>query len=319
MPNLHLVVRTFLIGLIGLGASTVPAQDYPSKPIRIVAGAPGSGSDFVSRIIAQGISGPLGQPVVIDNRIAVMSAELVSKAAPDGYTLLVQGASLWIVGLLQKMTYDVLNDFSPVTIVNREVLVLVVHPSLPAKSVKELIALAKAKPGALNYASGSIGGPAQLGVELFKSMSGTDIVGVPYKGSSAGITAVMSGEVQLTVYDAGLVMPHVKAGKLRALAATSAEPSALTPGLPTVAGSGLPGYELVGRTGVWAPAKTPAAIISRLNQEIVRLLQQPDVKEKFLASGAEAVGSSPEQSSATVKTELAKWRKVIKDANIKVD
>ena len=317
----------FSIVLIGLGADTVSGQDpatgagqgFPSRPVRIVAGAPGSGSDFVSRIVAQGIAGPLGQPVVIDNRIAVASAELVSKAPPDGYTLLVQGASLWIVGLLQKMTYDVLTDFSPVTIINREVLVLAVHPSLPAKSVKELIALAKSKPGALNYASGSIGGPAQLGVELLKSMSGTDIVGVPYKGSAAGITAVISGEVQLTVYDAGLVMPHVKAGKLRALAATSAEPSALAPGLPTVAASGLPGYELVGRTGVWAPAKTSPAIISRLNQEIVRLLQQPDVKAKFLASGAEAVGSTPEQFSATVKVELAKWRKVIKDANIKVD
>ena len=318
MLNLRFVVW-FPMGIMSLGAAPVSGQDYPSKPIRIVAGAPGSGSDFVSRIIAQGISGPLGQPVVIDNRIALMSAELVSKAAPDGYTLLVQGASLWIVGLLQKITYDVLTDFSPITIVNREVLVLVVHPSLPAKSVKELIALAKAQPGALNYASGSTGGPAQLGVELFKSMSGTDIVGVPYKGSAAGITAVISGEVQLTVYDAGLVMPHVKTGKLRALAATSSEPSALTPGLPTVAGSGLPGYELVGRTGVWAPAKTPAAIVNRLNQEIVRLLQQADVKEKFLTSGAEAVGSSPEQFSATVKVELAKWRKVIKDANIKVD
>ena len=179
--------------------------------------------------------------------------------------------------------------------------------------------MAKARPGELNYASGATGGSTHLAAELFKSMAGVNIVHVPYKGSAPAITALISGEVQLTITDVGLVAPHVKSGKLRALAVTSAEPSALVPGLPTVAASGLPGYEAVGMTGILAPAKTPAAIINRLNQEIVRVLNMPEVKEQFFNAGVEVVGSSPEQFAATIKSEIAKLGKVIKDAGIKVD
>jgi tripartite-type tricarboxylate transporter receptor subunit TctC len=187
------------------------------------------------------------------------------------------------------------------------------------KSVKELIALAKAKPGVLNYSSSGTGGSTHLAQELFKAMAGVNIVHVPYKGTAATITALVSGEVQLTINDAGLVAPHAKSGKLRALAVTSAMPSALAPGLLTVAASGLPGYEWVGTTGMWAPVKTPGAIIDRLNQEIVRLLNGADVKQRFFNAGAEVVASSPEQFAAVIKSDIVRMGKVIKDAGIKVD
>ena len=193
------------------------------------------------------------------------------------------------------------------------------HPSLPVKSVKELIALAKARPGALNYSSASTGSSTHLAGELFKFMAGVNIVHVAYKGTAPQISALISGEVQLTIVEEGSVEPHVKSGRLRALAVTSAEPSALAPGLPTVAASGLPGYEATGMIGIWAPAKTPGAIINRLNQEILRFLNLPEVKERFLNGGEEIVGSSPEQLAATIKSDGAKWGKVIKEAGIRAD
>ena len=313
-------VETFWIGLMVLGAGVVSGQDYPNKPIRIVTGGAGGGSDFTSRQIAQGISGSLGQPVVVDNRASgVIAGEIVSKAPPDGYNLTVAGSAFWILQLLRKMPYDAVADFAPVSLISREVNILAVNPSVPATSVKELIALAKAKPGQLNYGSSTPAGPAHLAAELFKSMAGVNIVNVPYKITPMVITALIGGEVHLTIMDAGLVAPHVKTGKLRALAVTSAEPSALTPGLPTVAASGLPGYEVVGLTGIWAPAKTPAAIINRLNQEIVRVLNRADVKERFLNAGSEVVGGSPQEFTAMIKSDIARMSKVIKDAGIKVD
>ena len=248
----------FSVGLIPLGAVSVAAQDYPSKPIRIAAGNPGGGNDFAARVIAQGISGPLGQPVIVENRGQIaLSAEVVARAPPDGYTLFVAGASLWITQLLQKTSYDVMRDFSPLSTISRDVFIVAVHPSLPVKSIKDLITLAKSRAGELNYANGQTGGTQHLATELFKSLAGVNIVNVPYKGNTAGITALISGEVQVIINDAGLVIPHAKSGKVRALAVTSAEPSLLVPWLPTVAASGLPGYESVGITGMLAPAKTP--------------------------------------------------------------
>ena len=305
-------------GLLAPAAGVVSGQDYPSRLIRIVTSGAGGGSDFASRQIAQGITGPLGQPVIVENRPAPQAAEAASRAAGDGYTLLVAGGSLWITPLLQKTPWDV-RDFLPLSQVSREINIVAVHPSVPVKSIKELIVLAKARPGELNYSSAAIGSSQQLGAELFKSMAGVNIVGISYKSSSAVITALISGEVQLTINDAGLLAPHVKSGKLRALAATSAEPSPMAPGLPTVAASGLPGYELVSMTGILAPAKTPGAVITRLNQEIVRVLNRADVKERFLSIGQEIVGSTPEQFAATIKSDIAKIGKVIKDAGIKVD
>ena len=313
----RVIVSIFSVGLLELAPGTVSGQDFPNKPIRIVTAAAGGGSDTTARLIAQGISGPLGQPVIVENRPTFVAIETVAKAPPDGYTLLVTGASFWINPLLQKLSYDAVRDFAPISLISREVFILAVHPSMPVKSVKELIALAKARPGELNFGSSTPGGPGSLGAELLKSMAGVNIVNVPYKGNIAAVTALVSGEIQLMVADMPLVVPHVKSGKLRALAVTSAESSALVPGLPTVAASGLPGYGLDGATGSWAPAKTPTAIINRLNQEIVRFLNQPDVKERILNAQAEVIASSPEQFAAIMKSDIAKWSKVIKDAGIK--
>ncbi len=324
----RVVVRIFSVGLMGLGAGVDSAQDpstgsgqvFPNKPIRIVTAAAGGGSDFAARTLAQGISGPLGQPVIVENRgSGLVQYEFLAKAPPDGYGLLVTGMSFWVAPLLQKIPYDVLKDFSPVSLLVREVFVVAVHPSVPAKSISELIALAKARPGELNYSSGVTATPTHLASELFKSMAGVNIVRVAYKGTSPAITALMSGEVQMTIVDALLVMPHVKTGKLRALAITNAQPSALVPGLPTIAASGLPGFEAAGVTVLFAPGNTPAPILNRLSQEVVRALNQPDVKERFLNVGAEVVANSPEQFTALIKTDIAKWSKIIKDSGIRAD
>jgi tripartite-type tricarboxylate transporter receptor subunit TctC len=219
--------------------------------------------------------------------------------------------------MLQPMTYDIERDFSPITMVARDAFILTVHPSLPVKTVKELIALAKSKPGELNYGASTAGGPPQLGIELLKSMTGVNIVAVPYKGTAPAFSAVVGGEVHMTVADIALVLPQAKAGRVRAVAVTAAEPTILAPGLPTVASAGLPGYEVIGATGLWAPAKTPAAIVNRVNQEVVRFLNRPEVKERFLGAQQEIVANSPEQFAATIKSEVAKWGKVFTTLGIK--
>ena len=316
----HFLGLSFSAGLAAVAGSAACSENYPNKPLRIIAAAPGGGSDFVARVVANGVSGPLGQPVIVENRAnAVVAASMAAKAPSDGYTFHVAGRVLWISSLLQEVPYDPLKDFSPISLLVREVFIVAVHPSVTANSIKELIALAKAKPGALNYASAGTGGPTHIAVELFKSMAGIDIVRVAYKGNAAAVTALLTGEVQMTMLDAGLLAPHVKAGKLKALAVSSAEPSALVPGLPTVAASGLPGFEAVGVTVILAPGKTPPSIINRLNQEIRRVLLRPEIKEQFLARGAEVVASTPEQFSAFIKLDIARTGKVIKDAGIKSD
>lgn len=305
-----------LMVMLGTGIGTTLAQNYPVKPIRIVTSAAGGGNDFEARLVAQGITDSLGQPLLVDNRSAQVSAEVVMKAPADGYNLLYQSSTLWIAPLLRKMPYDPVADFSPIVSTVRSLNVLVVHPSLPVKSVKELIALAKARPGELNYASSGTGSVTQFSAELFKNMTGANIVHVPYKGTAAAFQSLLSGETQMYVTDVGLLAPHAQTGRARILAITSLEPTALAPGLPTVA-STVPGFEAVALSGIWAPAKTPAPIINRLNQEIVRLLNQPEIKERFLKVGAEVVASTPDQLGAAIKTEVAKLSKIIKDAGIK--
>ena len=305
---------------MALSAGLVSGQDYPVKPVRILGGAAGGGGDFVARQLAQGMAGPLGQPVIVENRsTAFLAAEAVAKSPSDGYAVFIGGNLIWIGPLLQRMPYDVEKDFAPISQLVREVKVLVVHPSLPVKTVKDLIALAKARPGALNYGAVGTGSGSHIGTELFKSMAGVDIVRVPFKGGATTIAALLSGEIQMVIADLGLAMPHVQSAKLRAVAVTSAEASALVPGVPTIAASGLPGFESTGVTGIWAPAKTPTAIIKRLNQEIVRALSLPDVKEKFLNAGVEVVGSLPEQFAATIRSEVSSVGKVIKDLGIRGD
>ena len=316
MLAIRVVAGALLMGLLGMGAGIVSAQDYPTKQIRIITGGAGGGSDFNARQAAIAI-GSLGQTVVVDNRPSLLVGEAGAKNAPDGYNLTVHGASLWLVTFLQKMPYDVPRDFAPISLMSREIMVTAVHPSLPVKSVKELLALAKARPGELTYATSTPGGPAMLGMELLKAMSGINMLSVPYKDTRAAITAVFAGESQLTIGDLGLVVPLARQGRLRSLAVTSLDASTLAPGMPTMAESGLPGFEVTGVTAVWAPAKTPPAILNRLSQEVVRYLNRPDVKEKFLGAEMEVVASGPDGLQTRLKSDVVKWGKVFADAGIK--
>ena len=309
------------VGLIALEAGAACAQNFPQKPIRVVInGEPGGGGDFVARLIAPVLAAALGQSMIMDNRPAgVIPGEIVAKAPHDGYTLLVSTGVHWLGPLLQKVPYDPVKDFAPVIMTNQAPNILVVHPSLAANSVKELVALAKAKPGELNYASTTTGSSSHLAGELFNAMAAVKIVRIPYKGNGPGMIALLGGQVQLMFATSGLVTSHVKAGRLRALGITSKEPSELFPGLATVAASGVPGYESGTITGVWAPAGTPAPIINRLNEEFARALKQKEVRDRFFSAGSEVVASSPEQFAATISSDLARMSKVIKDAGIRPD
>lgn len=319
MTQFRFLICVFSICLIALKMGVVSGQDYPNQPVRIMTSAPGGGSDIAARMIAQRISGPLGQPVIIENRPGTLSIDAAARAQPDGYTLLLYGSVIWVEPLLRaRPQWDPLRDFAPITTVTRSPNIAVVHPSLPVKTVKSFIALAKSRPGELNYSSALIGSTQHLAGELFKSMAGVNMVHVPYKGSVAALNAVLSGEVQLMFPTIPSAMPLIKAGRLRALGVTSAEPSALAPGVPTVAASGLPGYESASILGILAPARTPPAVINRLNHEIVQVLKAPDTKEKFFSMGLETIDSSPEQLAATIKSEVVKWSKVIKEAKIHI-
>ncbi len=301
-----------------LGADSVNGQNYPSKPIRIVASPVGGSGDFHARLIAQGISASLGQPVVVENRGGGgnILGEIAAKAAPDGYTLLNNGSSFWIGPLLQKAPYDPVKDFAPVTSTTSSPNILVIHPSIPVKSVKELIAYAKARPGELNYASGVTGSEPHLLAELFKAMAGIDIVRIAYKGTGLAVSDLLGGQVQLLFGSAASVAPHLKTGRLTPLAVTSARPSSLYPNLPTV-GATLPGYASASMQGIWAPAGTPRAIVNRLNQEIARFINSADVKEKLFNIGVEPDTSSPEEFAAVIKSETVRMAKIIKQLGIR--
>ena len=293
------------------------SQDYPNKPIRFVTAEAGGILDFSARLIAQEISPALGQPVIVENRGTKPMIEIVARAPADGHTVLFTGGALWAEPLLNGKTYDPLKELSPITLATRSPNLVAVHNSLPVTTIKELIALARSKPGVLNYSSSTAGTSSHLAGELFKSLAGVNIVRIPYKGTAAALNALIGGEVQLMFPNSG-AEPQRRAGKIKGLAVTSAEPSALFPGLPPVAAS-LPGYESVSVIGVFAPVKTPARIINRLNQEIVRALGKTDVKEKFFNTGTETVGSSPEHLATAAKAEMARLSKLVKDANIRPD
>ena len=297
------------------------AQEYPAKPLRIVTGAPGSTAEFTSRMVALGLSGPLGQPVIVDPRStggATLFGEIVARAQPDGHTLLIIGPTLWVGPLFRKAPYNPLTDFAFISIMTDAPNILVVHPSLPVNSVKDLIDLAKASPQSLNYSTSGIGASPHLAAELFKLMTGTRIAHVPYKGAGASIIGLLGGEVQLSFASAASVTAQINLGKLRAIAVSGAKPYALFPDLPTI-GATVPGYEAGSPIGFFAPARTPAAIIARLNREVVAMLSKPEVKARFLSTGVETAGSTPEQLAATVKSDTIKWSKVIKEAGIRLD
>ena len=307
-------------------ATTAHAQTaapYPTKAIRMISSGVGGTADFVGRMIALGISEPLGQQVVSDNRGGaggIIPGEMLAKAAPDGYTLLFYGSTIWVAPLMRdpdKTPYDALRDFAPITLAASSPTLLVVHPSLPVKDARELVALAKAKPGQLNYATSGTGSASHLAGELFASMAGIKIVRINYKGAAPAFNDVSAGHVQITFGSGALALPHLNAKRLKALAVTGAQRSELFPQLPTIASSGLPGYNLDATFALFAPAKTPAAIITRLNQETVRFLKTADSKQRLLNAGVELVASSPEQLTAAMKSEISAMGKIIKDAGIR--
>jgi len=302
--------------LIGAVTCAYAQTLFPTKPVRILATEAGGSSDLYSRIIAQGLTQRWGKPVIVENRASIVAIEALIRAQPNGYSLLSYASSFWLGPLMQRGTYDPLKDVTPITIALRAPNVLVVHPSMPVKSVKELIALVKARPGSFNYASGGAGSGGHLAGELFKSMAGLDIVRVSYKGAGPATSAVVTGDAQLIFATIGSVGSYVKAGRLRALAVTTAVASPLVLDLPAMSAM-LPGYEVPLIQGVFAPAKLPPALVKKIQQDIVAVLAQPDVKEKFLAMGTETVGSTPEALSQAMKADLARFGKILKEGGIK--
>jgi tripartite-type tricarboxylate transporter receptor subunit TctC len=295
---------------------------YPSRPVRfIVPSAAGGGTDIIARAIAQKLSESLGQQFVVDNRPGagqMIGIELAAKSPADGHTIVMAASTLAINSVMyKKVSYDPVRDFAPITQAASLPNVLVVHPSLPVKSVAELIAYAKQRPGQLNFASAGIGTSPQMSVELLKSMAGIDMVHIPYKGTSPGVVDLLAGQVTVMTPNVLTALPHIKAGKLRALAVTSAKRSGALPDIPTIAEAGLPGYDSTQWYGVLAPAGTPHEIVARLHAEIVRALRLPDVRERLAADGAEAVGSTPEEFAAFIQSEIEKWTAVARSAGIR--
>ena len=319
-----ILIRALLAGAFLLAAGPIAAQSYPSKPLRWVVPFPTSGAtDILARTIAQKLSEALGQPVIIDNKPGAggaLGSDLVAKAAPDGYTLLMATTSTHSIGpALQKLPYDAQRDFAAISEVADATNVLIVSPQLGVNSVKELIALAKSKPGQLNFSSSGTGAIPHLSGERFKSMTGTDIQHIPYKGTALAIPDIINGQIAMMFDSIVSVMPHIRSGKVKALAISSQKRSALLPELPTMTEAGIPGYVSETYFGVFAPAGTPKEIVARLNAELVKIVHTADTKERLLKLGAEPVGSTPEQLAALVRTENAKWAKVIKDAGVKVE
>ena len=308
------------VALIATGASAAPSQDFPSKPIRIITAQAGGGNDFAARLIAQGLTASLGRPVIVENRggSVVLGAELIAKSPPDGYTLLLYGNNLWLLPFMRdKVRYDPLQDFTPITLAVNSPNVLAVNPSLPVKSTKDLIALAKAKPGELNY-GGATGGVVHIAAELFKALAGVNIVYVPYKGGGPALNDLIAGQLQLMFSTAGAVSQHLKSGRVRGLAVTSAKPSALLPDLPPVAAV-VPGYESVSQFAILGPAKMPASHVQLLNHHIVKVVNSADIRGKFQNVGIEPVGSSPQDLAQIMKAEMATLGKLIRSAGIRAD
>ena len=300
------------------------AQSYPVKSIRVISGfPPGSGADITARVIGARLGDALGQQVVVDNRPGAgsnIAAEIAVKSPADGYTLFIGTVANTInATLYSKLPFDFARDFAPVALTTAAPNVLVVHPSVPAKSVKELIALARSRPGQLNFASAGTGTAPHLSGELFNAMAGVRMVHIPYKGSPPAVTDLLAGEVALMFSPSSTVLPHVKIGRLRALAVTTATRLPSLPELPTVAESGLKGYETLTWFGFVAPARTPPAVVTRLNAEIVKVLALPDVRNLFAAQGIETLGGTPNHFASYIRDEIAKWAKVIRLSGAKAD
>lgn len=300
-------------------------QAYPTKPIRmIVPFPPGGTTDVVARLVAQKLTEAWGQQVVVDNRPGaggIIGTEIVAKATPDGYTALLGSITTHAVNpaLYKKLNFDPVKDFTPVSLVVSSPQLLAVHPSVAAESVKELIALAKAKPGQLNYASAGTGTSPHLTFELFKSMAGIDVVHVPYKGTGPAITDLIGGQVQMMITGVVALMPHIKSGKLRGLGVTSAKRVAALPDLPTIAESGIPSFDVSSWFGVFLPGGTPKPIVANMNAEIRKILEVPEVRQRLISQGADPASNTPEEFAAYVKAEMAKWGKVVRDTGVRAD
>jgi tripartite-type tricarboxylate transporter receptor subunit TctC len=318
-------MKRFIAAAAFVAACSVHAQNYPTKPLRLVVPfAPGGGADLVARTVGVKLTETLGQPVIIDNRTGAagsIGADIVAKAPPDGHVLLLGSSGPLAINpsLYAKLPYDAARDFAPVSIATVMPFLLVVHPTLPARNVKELVTLAKSRPNQLNYASPGNGSTTHLANELLKSMTGMQIVHIPYKGVAPAAVDLISGQVQMMAGDLSTLIPHVKSNRMRALGVTGAKRSPLLPQVPTVAESGVPGYEASGWFGVLVPAATPAPVVERLNAAIVKGLAAPDARERLNAFGGEAGGSTPEQFAAHIRNEAVKWGKLIKSLGLKAD
>jgi len=317
---MSLKLAVFLV--ISSAAACAVGQEYPSKPIRVVVGfPPGGGNDIIARLVGAKMQESWGQPVVIDNKPganSIIASEFVAKSAPDGYTLLVNATGGMSVNpvLYASLPYDPLKDFVPIGMVGSFPLVLAVNPSVPVQSVKELIAYLKANPGKLNYSAGSTA--FQVATEMFKQMTGTDVKHIPYKGSAGSITAVIAGDVQMTIVDTPPLVPQLKSGRVKALAVTTPRRSAAMPDLPAIAES-VPGYEMALWIGVFAPAGTPREIADKLTAELARIVKLPDVREKLEGMAVEPLGNSSEETAEWIRREIARYGPVVKAAGIKAE
>jgi tripartite-type tricarboxylate transporter receptor subunit TctC len=319
------VVRPALALTLAVLAGAAVAQGYPVKPVRMVVGfPPGGPSDLVARAVAQKLAQGLGQSVIVENRAGaggVIATEQVAKSPPDGYSLIhgTIGGIAVAMSLHPARGYDTLRDLAPITQTVTVTNILITHPSVPARSVKDLLALARAKPGALNYGSSGSGTVTHLAGELLKHLAKVRITHVPYKGSAPSLTALIAGEVDLSYENSLITLPHMKSGRVRALAVTGSQRSRLLPDLPTIAEAGLPGYSASGWYGLLAPAATPKPVLARLHAEAVKALRMPDVAERLSSQGAEPVGNSPEEFAAFIRSEIDKWANLVKAANMKPD
>jgi len=322
MAKGRIIAAVFGIGWLACAGSAAP-QAYPTKPIRFLVGfPPGGTNDIVARVVAPKLAEYLGQQVVVENRggaNTAIASELMARAAPDGYTLMLNGPGHATNPSMIKLNFDSIRDFAFITLLAESQNLLVVHPSLPVRNVKELVALSKKRPGEINYGSSGVGTTVHLSAELFKYMTGVNWVHIPYKGGGPGLVALMSGEVSLYFGNVPTVIRQARAGKLRALATTGSKRTPAAPDIPTVAEAGVPGYEVTTFYGLSAPAKTPKPILDRLHTETVRALKSPEVREKLQGLGADPVGNTQEQYAAFIGNEIAKWAKVIKAAGIKAE
>jgi tripartite-type tricarboxylate transporter receptor subunit TctC len=314
-----------IVALTLLFSGQVLGQVYPTRPIRLVVpSSAGAGvTDIMARLLGRHLSARIGQQIVIDNRpgaSGILGSEVVSRAAPDGYTLLIANVSLVVNPFLYpKMPYDPLTDFMPVTMVNSAPLLLVVHPSIAARSVTELITYAKSHPGQLNYGSGGLGSTPYLAAELFKSLSGIDVLHVPYKGGAPALGDLVGGQLSFMIENMPGTMPYVMAGTLRAIAITSPQRSLLASELPTMIEAGVPGYEMSGWNGIFAVKGTPPEIVERLHSEVAKILRSPEVRRELTALGAEPVGDTPDEFGAFLKADMARWGKIIQEKGIRSD